>query len=138
MKYNLYFSTDTNNTILLQSRDLPEFSAVGDNLEEALAYAVDLLETTFDIYMEENRAIPLPSAAQAGEVAVALPAMAAIKVDLYNEALKQGKRRYALGKELGWAPTQIERFFNVKYASKMETIETVAAKLGKNLHISLA
>lgn len=138
MRLPVYFIKDTNDTILLQSRSLPEFSAVGDSLKEALLNAVDLMETTFDIYMEENRPIPTSSEAKEGEVFVKLPAMASIKVMLYNEALQQGKRRYALGKELGWAPTQIERFFNVKYASKMETIEIVAEKLGKDINISLA
>lgn len=139
MTYYLHSITDTNGTVLLQSRDLPELSIVGDTLEEALSlYATDMLETTLDIYMSENRAIPQPTAQQPGEVAMEIPPMVAIKVALYNEALNQGLRRYEVGKQLGWAPAQIERFFDVKHPSTFKTIEAVAGKLGKQLQISLA
>lgn len=44
---------------------LPEFSSVGDSRDEALREAIDGIESTLQMYMQDRRDIPPPASASA-------------------------------------------------------------------------
>ena len=60
LRYPVRLKRDTNGTILAGFPDVPEAHTFGEDREEALARAVDALETAFMGYIEDRRAIPDP------------------------------------------------------------------------------
>lgn len=84
MQYAITLTKDTNDSYMVQCRDLPESNSVGYSVDEALKEAVDGIETVLMIYMDEHRPMPLPSSAQEGEYLVTLPVETVAKVTLHN------------------------------------------------------
>ena len=81
---NLHF--DDNDTFLVTSCDFPELTAFGNDRDDALAHAVDALEEAVAARIHDGEDIPAPSN---GENMVALPALTAIKVMLYQGMREQ-------------------------------------------------
>ena len=96
LRYPVRLERDTNGTILAGFPDVPEAHTFGEDREEALARAVDALETAFMGYMEDRRAIPHPSSFKRGPY-VALPALTEAKLALYSamRARRIGKTELA-------------------------------------------
>jgi len=68
-------------------RDLPELNSYGDNLEHALEHAVDAIESTLSLYVDQRRLIPPASPALQGEQVIRLPATTVAGIVLWNESL---------------------------------------------------
>lgn len=137
MKYPVQILPD-GNAFVITSRDLPELNSVGYSLEDALTQALDGIETTFMIYMEDRKAIPLPSAAEAGEHLIALPVLVASKVQLYNEMLEQNVTKAELARRLGWIQKQADRLLSLKHSTKIESLENAFNALGKEIDVVIA
>jgi antitoxin HicB len=60
LRYPVKLEHDSNGTILVSFPDVPEAHTFGDDRAEALARAVDAVETAFIGYMEDRRVIPSP------------------------------------------------------------------------------
>ena len=56
LRYPAKLERDSNGTILVSFPDVPEAHTFGDDREEALARAVDALETAFIGYTKDRRA----------------------------------------------------------------------------------
>ncbi|HAV3520561.1 TPA: type II toxin-antitoxin system HicB family antitoxin [Acinetobacter nosocomialis] len=123
---------------IVSSRDLPQLNSVGYTLEEALSEALDGIETTFEIYMDEREAIPLPSKGKKDEYEVHLPVRVAAKVRLYNEMISQDVTKAELARRLGWLQKQADRLLSLKHSTKLESIESAFHALGKDLDIVIA
>ncbi|EMI9071367.1 type II toxin-antitoxin system HicB family antitoxin [Acinetobacter baumannii] len=123
---------------IVSSSELPELNSVGYTLEEALSEALDGIETVFEIYMDERKAIPLPSKGKKGEYAVHLPVRVAAKVRLYNEMISQNVTKAELARRLGWLQKQADRLLSLKHSTKLESIESAFQALGKDLDIVIA
>ncbi|MYM65614.1 type II toxin-antitoxin system HicB family antitoxin [Pseudoduganella sp. FT55W] len=136
--YPVTLTPDSNGTFLVSFPDFPEANSVGDDKEDALTQAVDALETTLSIYFDERRPVPLPSAADAGDAVVALPALETAKVLVWNEMFAQKLRKADLARMLDVHTPQIDRLFDLGHSSKIEFVEQAAKALGKSLNISLA
>ena len=89
MEYIVTLEPDTNGSYLVLCPDIPEMVSVGNTVDEALKEALDGLETAFMIYMDDRRAIPMPTAAKAGDYTVRIPVKVAAKVLLFNEMIAQ-------------------------------------------------
>ncbi len=61
MKYPVKLKRDTNGSLLVDFRDVPEAHTFGEDGGEALKRAVDALETALILCMEEKRDIPQPT-----------------------------------------------------------------------------
>lgn len=138
LSYPLTLTPDSNGTYLVGFPDFPEANSVGDDKDDALAQAVDALETALSIYFDERRPIPLPSPADAGDAVVALPALGTAKVLVWNEMFAQKVRKADLARMLDVHTPQIDRLFDLRHSSKIEFVEQAAKALGKTLNISLA
>ncbi|HBJ3896853.1 type II toxin-antitoxin system HicB family antitoxin [Acinetobacter baumannii] len=123
---------------IVSSRDLPLLNSVGYTLEEALSEALDGIETTFEIYMDERKAIPLPSKGKKDEYEIHLPVRVAAKVRLYNEMISQDVTKAELARRLGWLQKQADRLLSLKHSTKLESIESAFHALGKDLDIVVA
>ena len=113
--------------------DIPEAITQGDTKEEALAAAMDALETAMDFYLEDKRAVPLPSRPKRGQHVVELPASISAKVLLLNEMIAQNVRPAELARRLNTTPQVVNRLTNVRHATRIDSIAAALQALGKHL-----
>ncbi|MED5606829.1 MULTISPECIES: type II toxin-antitoxin system HicB family antitoxin [Pseudomonas] len=118
-------------------RDLPELNSFGDDRDHAIREALDAIETTLSLYVDERRAIPAASAPEAGEHVVHLPAVTVAKIALWNEMMQRGMRKADLCRLLGVAQTQGDRLVDFLHTSKMDQLELALGALGKRLSITV-
>ena len=83
LRYPVKLERDTNGMILASFPDVPEAHTFGNDREEALARAINALETAFMGYIEDRQAIPEPSPFKRGPCAT-LPALTEAKLALYS------------------------------------------------------
>jgi antitoxin HicB len=119
-------------------RDVPEAIAGGATVEEALKYAAEALELALAHSLDERRATPAPSEAEAGEFLVALPASFSLKVALLNEMVLQGVRPADLAKRMNTSKQEINRLTTLSHATMVDRIADALHALGKELVIRVA
>src|SRR3546814_20723388 len=108
MKYPIKL-TRADGAVMATCPDLPELASVGDTPDEALREAVDAIETTLQLYMQDRRGIPAPSAPKRGQRLVALPPLAVAKLGLYQAMQAKRMRKAALARFLGVHMPQFDR-----------------------------
>lgn len=115
--------------------DLPTGRSQGENEDEALRQAEDLLEEMVLGAMAHNEDVPQPSAAS-GRPVVRLPALTAAKLEAYRAMRAAGLNKRQLAHRLGWRPSQVTRLFDGRHASRLDQIEAALAALGRRLVIT--
>lgn len=135
VRYPVTLTADDNDTILVTFKDFPEAQTFGDDKEEALARAVDALETVIDAYIRDRRDIPAPSAVKGASVT--LPSLVATKVQIYTAMRTQKVGKAELAKRLGAHLPQVDRLLDLKHGSKLDQLEAAAHALGAELEITL-
>lgn len=138
MEYVVTLTWDTNNTYWVQCPDIPEMNSVGDTVDEALKEALDGLETAFMIYMDERRAIPMPTPAKESDYKVRIPVKVAAKVLLFNEMIAQKVTKAEMARRLDGFQASADRILSIKHSTKLETLEAAFAVLGKHLDLRVA
>jgi len=104
----------------------------GDNTEEALDQAADLLETMVANYMAEGWDLPTPSA-PGGRPLVRLAPLVAAKAEVYRAMRAAGISKAELARRIGISPQQTQRLFDVRRASRLDQIDAALAALGRRL-----
>jgi antitoxin HicB len=137
LAYPVTLTPDSNGTVIVDFLDFPNVHTVGVDRADALAQAVDALETAFSLYFDERREIPMPSAARPGQPLVTAPALTAAKVLIWNEMFAQKLRKADLARLLNVHMPQIDRLFDIHHASKLDFVEQAAKALGKSLSVEL-
>jgi len=135
--YAIRFEADNAPGVAVFCRDLPELNSYGDGEAHALREAVDAIETTLSLYVDQCRAIPAASPAQPGEHVIALPAVTVAKIHLWNEMVARGMRKADLCRLLELKPVAADRLVDFLHTSKIEQIEEALAAFGKRLRILL-
>src|SRR3954466_2870553 len=97
--YRIKFVPDSNGTLLVTCPALPEVTTFGDDKTDALAHAVDAIEEAIAGRMARGEDIP--AGQQRGALA-RLPALTALKVELYRQLRASGITRAELARRLGW------------------------------------
>lgn len=69
--------------------DIPEAMTQGENLEEAMEMAQDVLVSSMDFYFEDQRHVPMPSILKEGQPFIELEPELWAKVLLLNETLSK-------------------------------------------------
>jgi len=137
-KFPARFAADPDGGYTVTFRDIPEAITQGDDLQEAQAMAVDALVTAMDFYFEDGRPVPAPSAAQDGEVAVALPPSIDAKVQLLNLFIASKKRPVDLAKSMGIKPQEVTRLLDLHHATKIDTLAAAFNALGYELELAVS
>ena len=137
MKYPANFQK-TENGYVVGFRDIPEAVTQGSTYKEAVMMAEDALLTALDFYFEDNRLVPMPSAALEGEILIDMPASAFIKVLLLNTMLEQRVTQSVLTKRMGVRPQQVTRLVNLKHTTKIDNLACAFKALGKELLVSVS
>ncbi|MGC9971360.1 MAG: type II toxin-antitoxin system HicB family antitoxin [Bryobacteraceae bacterium] len=137
LQYPVILETDTNQTILVSCPDFPEARTFGDDENEALARAADLLEDVLTDYIECRRDIPVPSAVRTRGRSVTLPVLTEAKVRLYGEMRCSGIRKAELARRLRCHMRQVDRLLNLHHASRLDQIESAFAVLNKRISLDI-
>ncbi|MFB6348542.1 type II toxin-antitoxin system HicB family antitoxin [Moraxella sp. ZJ142] len=138
MYYPAIFTPDTNGTLLVTFRDIPEAITVADNEQQAQEAALAALLAHFGFLMEDRTAIPTPSEQQEGEHAIYLPASVSAKLALYHEMISQKVSKAELARRLKCNQKQIDRLWDLNHASKLEALEKAFLMLGKRLSFTVS
>ena len=116
--------------------DIPEAMTQGETVEDALAHAVDALETALSLYIDARMPLPTPSQ-HVRRRTVRPSALECAKLALYCEMMAQGIRKSELARRLGWHVPQVDRLFNLRHASRLDQIEAAVHALGKRMEVRL-
>lgn len=136
-RYPANLTKDTNGTLLVRFRDVPEAITYGETREEARLRAQAGLETALDFYIDGNKPLPRPSALRRGEIEVEVGAQAAMKLALYEAYLAEGVTKAELARRMGIPKTNVPRIFSLTHASRVDVLASAAAALGKRIVVSL-
>jgi antitoxin HicB len=123
--------------VMVTSPDLPEFSSVGDSKDEALREAIDGIETTLQMYMQDRRAIPIPSVRKRGQQMVDLPPLAVAKIGLYQAMQTKGLRKADLARMLDMHLPQVDRLLDLRHISKLEQVEAAFNAVGYRIELAV-
>jgi antitoxin HicB len=115
---------------------LPIVATFGETEEDALAHAADAIETALASMIDDGEDIPRPSPRGKG-VAVSLPAMASLKLQLHWALRAAGITRAELGRRLKWNRESVDRLFRLDHRSRLEQIEAASAALGRKVDIRI-
>lgn len=136
LRYPVKLARDSNGTTLVAFPDVPEAHTFGGDRPEALARAVDALETALIGYMEDRRAIPGPSPIKRGPW-VTLPALTEAKLALYS-AMREGRVGKAdLARRLSCHLPQVDRLLDLRHGSRLDQLEAAFRALGKELSLQI-
>lgn len=135
MRYAVNLTQDDNGTWLVTVPDLPEAVTFGDDREDALARAVDAIETAIVGFIDAREPIPAPLAG--GMDHVVLPALSVAKIGLYEAMRVDGLGKAALARKLGAALPQIDRLLDLRRHSRMDAVERALAALNRKLTVSV-
>jgi antitoxin HicB len=127
MRYAVTLTKDDNGTLLVTVPDIPEAITFGDDRADALARAVDAIETAIMGRIAAREDIPAPKAK--GAKYVILPALAAMR--------ESGTGKAALAKRLGVALPQIDRLLDLRHNSRLDALERALNAVGKSMTIQI-
>ena len=137
LRYPAKLERDSNGTILVSFPDVPEAHTFGDDREEALARAVDALETAFISYMEDRRAIPDPSPIKRRGAYAVLPALTEAKLALYSTMRAGRVGKADLARRLNCHLPQVDRLLDLQHGSRLDQLEGAFRVLGKELSVQI-
>lgn len=109
----------------------------GDDLDDAMDMARDLLKLLLDDCIRRRAALPPPSKRGRGYRTISLRAVDEAKVALYAALCEAGLRNADLARRLERPVAHVERLVNLRHPSKMEELEAAFGALGKSLGIEV-
>lgn len=118
--------------------DIPEAITQGEDVEDALRHAADVLESAIDWYIEEGKPVPTPSKPKRGQPVVELPVSYAAKILLLNEMAAQKVRPAELARRLKVTRQEVNRLIDSRHATKIDSIAAALKALGKTMEIRAA
>lgn len=121
--------------VVIAFPDFPGVQTFGDDEPEALARAVDALETMLMGMIEDREEIPLRPTRR-GRL-VTLPALTEAKIELYRQMRSARVGKAELARRLNCHLPQIDRLLDLGHASRLDQIEQAFLALGKRLTLSL-
>jgi antitoxin HicB len=127
--------TDEDGAVVVRVPDIPEALTFGEKREDALARALDAIETALMGVIAAREEIPAPKAK--GRDHVTLPALTSAKIELYRAMRSAGVGKAALAKKLDVALPQIDRLLDLRHASRLDALERALAALGKALRVEV-
>lgn len=135
MQYPARFTPTESGRFVVTFRDIPEAITQGDDEADAADMAADALITAMDFYFEDQRQVPAPSAAVAGERLVELPISVASKVLLLNAMIEQRVTQADLARRMGTRPQEVQRIVDLRHASKIDTVADALRAVGKRVEL---
>src|SRR5215470_2890029 len=136
LQYPAALRKDDNDTWLVTFPDFEDAVTFGDTREEALAHAVDALETVIISRMKHKMDIPAPSGAR-GRPLVSIPPLTTAKALLYKELREQHVSIRQLAQKLQCEYPVAHRLLDVSRKTQVDEIAKAFQALGKRVIIGV-
>lgn len=136
MDYPVDLTPDDNATLLATFPDVPGAVTFGSDEKEALANAIDALETIFSALITDRREIPRPSAPR-GRKTVSPSLLGRLKISVYRAMRERGWRKADLARAMSLNPRQIDRLLDLRHGSTVVQLEQALAACGKRVEVDL-
>ena len=133
--YRIVLTPDDNDTLFVTCPDLPEVTTFGEDEADALLRARDAIEEALAARIAHRE--PIPAASEGRGPRVSLPALTALKVELYRAVREDHVRKAELARRLGMHGPQVDRLFDLRHASQLGQIEAAFQALGRRLLIEV-
>jgi antitoxin HicB len=125
---------DDDGTVMVSFPDVPGARTFGADRADALANAVDALETMLSAIISDREDIPAPSAAR-GRPTVAPTLLGSLKVAVYQAMRARSWRKADLARALSQNPRQIDRLLDLRHASTVGQLEAALAACGQRAQV---
>ncbi|HYI46981.1 MAG TPA: type II toxin-antitoxin system HicB family antitoxin [Allosphingosinicella sp.] len=135
-KYPVRLEPDDNDTILVTFPDVPGAITFGETEAEALAHAVDALESILSVMIADRRDIPLPSPAE-GRPTVAPTLLGSLKVILYLAMRARGWRKADLARALDMDPRLVDRLLDLRHRSTVTQLDAALQACGARYEVGM-
>ena len=111
----------------------------GEDEADALDMAQDALITMIAHSIRHGKPVPPPSSQPKGKKyrMIELPAMMALKTELYIAFKASGIRKAELARRLGIPKTTIDRLFDFNRHTRLDQLEAAFRVLGKRLSVEI-
>jgi antitoxin HicB len=136
LRYRVRLSKDTNGTILVDVPAIPEAHTFGEDREEALARAVDAIESAMDGYIQDRRDIPRADASGRGDSVLITP-LSEAKIALYAAMRAQKVSKAELARRLNCHMPQVDRLLDLMHSSRFDHLEAALRAVGRTLLIQV-
>jgi antitoxin HicB len=136
LQYPAVLRKDDNDTWLVTFPDFDDAVTFGETPDEALAHAVDALETVIISRMKHKLDVPTPSAAR-GRPLVGIPPLIAAKALLYKELREQKISINELARRLDCGYPVAHRLLDVSRKTQVDQIARALEVLGKRVVIGM-
>jgi len=140
--YLVKIAPDDNGTFLVTCPALPEVTTFGESKAEAQHAALGAIEEAIAARISYGEPLPPPVPAAENTpgrnaMLVKLPAMIALKVQLYILLREAGVTRAELSRRLGWHREQVDRLFRLDHASRLDRLEAAFKALERELTLEI-
>jgi antitoxin HicB len=114
--------------------DVPEAVTCGDTVAEALARAQAALVSALSFYVDDDRALPRPSAAQ-GRPMIAVTILEAAKLALHDAMVAGKVSNVDLARRLGLDEKAVRRLRDPLHRSHVGQVEVALHELGRRVEL---
>jgi antitoxin HicB len=142
LAYVIKLAPDDNETFLVTCPVLPEVTTFGEDEADAQKRALGAIEEAIAARISYGEQLPPPVRAAENAPArnarfVKLPALIALKVQLYIVLREAGITRAELQRRLGWHREQVDRLFRLDHASRLDQLEAAFKALAREIDIDI-
>ncbi len=117
--YEAQLTAEPDGGFTVTFHDVPEAIGAGDNRDEALESARDVLADALLTYPERDMDLPEPTARKRGLVPVALPAQVAAKLALWQAWRASGISKSELARRLGLGEGEARRILDLDHLTSL-------------------
>jgi antitoxin HicB len=136
-RYPAEFTPAEEGGFVITFPDVPEAITQADTLTQALEHATDALDEAIVGRINTGEDIPSPSAQQAGQYVIPVPAQTALKAALYQEVRDQKRGEGQLATRLGIDENEMRCLLDPHHASKLPQIAEILERVGKHIVIQI-
>ena len=138
MKYPAIFEPAEEGGFVITFPDVYEAITQGDDEAEGYEMAQDALITMFAHFIREGKPIHPPSNPKGRKIRmIELPALVAIKTELYIAFQSSGLRKTELARRIGIPKTNVDRLFDLRHHTRLDQLEAAFRALGKHISVEV-
>jgi len=141
LRYPYSITPETNSTFLVTVAGIPGAFTACRSEAEARDMALDVALTMLASMMEDAEDIPparpSPSRGRGAANFVELPAMAEVKLAIYQAMRRQGVSQVRLAALLGTDPKSVRRLLDLFHASRWDHLEMALEALGYQARVTV-
>jgi antitoxin HicB len=115
--------------------NVPEMLTCGETTEEAIERAEDALVSALSFYVDDNRLLSVPSAAD-GRPVVRIPVQEAAKFALHDTMLQTRVSNVELAHRMGVDEKAVHRLRDPLHRSSISKVEAALQLLGRRLEVA--